>query len=71
MTLLSATVSVAHIVHAGKAQVSFTSTTDPDDEHSEPRHCYYMRRDLWDEFGQPQMVTLTVKPGDLLNDDVL
>lgn len=39
-----------------------------DTEDGDPRHVLYMERDLWHEMGTPATVTVTVEPGDLLNE---
>lgn len=40
-----------------------------DTEDGDPRHVLYVERDLWHEMGQPSTLTITVEPGDLLNED--
>lgn len=37
------------------------------DEELETPTKVYLRADVWREMGRPQMVTLTVEPGDTLN----
>lgn len=41
-------------------------TVEPEDETDVPG-IVYIRRELWEEFGQPDTITVTVEPGDNLN----
>jgi len=52
-------------VDASGKRVIFT--VEPEDESDVPG-ILYLARSLWEEFGQPDTITVTVEPGDSLND---
>lgn len=39
----------------------------PDDRHTGARTCLLFDRLVWDDMGQPDTITVTVRPGDRLN----
>lgn len=39
----------------------------PEDDEEEVSHLLNLPRDLWEEMGQPETITMTVEPGDKLN----
>lgn len=39
---------------------------EPDEDGDVP-HTHYLPRDVWEDFGRPDTITLTVDPGDRLN----
>lgn len=51
---------------ANVAQVLFTSDETLAGQHPES---YWMDLSLYEDMGQPAAITLTVEPGDLLNND--
>lgn len=38
------------------------------DEDQDAEEQFHMDSDLWDEMGCPEIITVTINPGDLLND---
>ena len=55
-----------HQPHAGSPEL--VVFTGPNDEGDESRgHILSVNREVWDEMGSPEAITVTIEPGDLLN----
>lgn len=65
-TTLTKTRSILTRIATGRTHVSFASHSE--DDGSIDRHVE-VRRATWDDLGQPEQITLTIEPGDLLNDE--
>lgn len=63
------------IMHAKQynkyADVFFQSGLDEDPRDFSPSHYHEHRMsvDMWEEMGRPMTITVTIEPGDLLNDE--
>ena len=56
------------IMDADFANAEYIQFTEQLDEPGFARTVRLARRD-WDDMGEPETITLTIDPGDLLNDD--
>lgn len=48
----------------------FATFQQPDDEGDEWCTQLHIESELWESMGRPDNITITIKPGDLLNGDV-
>lgn len=63
-TVLLKTTTVLKLKNQGDSNVSFHQEKDEGDVRY--RHLW-MRRDIWEDLGEPQEITVTIEPGDKLN----
>jgi len=69
MTLVNTiTVLRAHSVFGGDRVVSFDSYHESPEDRSHSVEFLRLYRELWEELGHPQEITVTIQPGDRLND---
>lgn len=56
--------SVLHLNTTNGPRVRFSRERDEDDDVPDT---VYLRREMWEDMGRPETITMTVKPGDHLN----
>ena len=67
MVVLTKTQSVLDYDQEGFGQVRFVSPDDKD-EFDQPRKDFWFAHETYADLGEPDTITVTIEPGDKLND---
>lgn len=51
------------------SEVVFTGVRERKDDSSDSVNDLYMQRKKWEELGMPECITVTIEPGDKLNEE--
>lgn len=67
-TLIRTQVVIRRVIGAGMESPRVIFSREPDEDGDLP-HTHYLPRDVWEDLGRPDAITVTIDPGDLLNGD--